>query len=162
MKRLRATFKVREFSRLHANIYTLTSANSVLAVESLPSTVAIFIFFSLSFFFFFFLLFLTAFAFCGRFFFGFCRREISRRDESILAGESRVQFVSVLPLYSFCYCNQKIVDHAVNAARRGWLTLLVVSNGFMICLNISFFFFYFYRGLFYIIFRSFPFPPNYL
>lgn len=114
-------------------------------------------FLSLSFFF----LFLTAFAFCGRFFFGFCRREISRRDESILAGESRVQFVSVLPLYSFCYCNQKIVDHAVNAARRGWLTLLVVSNGFMIYLNISFFsffsFFYFYHGLFCIIFCSFSF-----
>lgn len=101
---------------------------------------ALFRIFSLSFFFF---LFLTAFAFCGRFFFGFCRREISRRDESILAGESRVQFVSVLPLYSFCYCNQKIVDHAVNAARRGWLTLLVVSNGFMIYLNISLFFFFF-------------------
>lgn len=98
-------------------------------------------FFSLFLFFF---LFLTAFAFCGRFFFGFCRREISRRDESILAGESRVQFVSVLPLYSFCYCNQKIVDHAVNAARRGWLTLLVVSNGFMIYLNISFFSFFFF------------------
>lgn len=102
---------------------------------------ALFRIFSLSFFFF---LFLTAFAFCGRFFFGFCRREISRRDESILAGESRVQFVSVLPLYSFCYCNQKIVDHAVNAARRGWLTLLVVSNGFMIYLNIYFFSFFFF------------------